>query len=141
MLQLKINKFYIAILFTQDGFFQITIPPGTYEVESIIEENKRNGVEESDYTEGNYPFYTKPNVSTLGSIIKNSNRRPLNSFVHDDSIRYLLEFDPIVIPKNYNLSTNPVDILSFDNCFLANNMLQWSSKVHDRAKFLVLQRI
>ena len=141
MLQLKINKFYIAILFTQNGFFQITIPPGTYEVEWIIEDNKKNGDEESDYTEENYPFYTKPNVSTLGSIIKNSNRRPLNSFVHDDSIRDFLEFDPIVIPKNYILSANPVDILSFDKCFLANNMLQWFSKVHDRANFLILQWI
>ena len=36
----------------------------------------------------------------------------------DDSIRNLLGFHETILYKNYNLSPNPVDILSFDNIFL-----------------------
>ena len=36
----------------------------------------------------------------------------------NDSIRSLLGFNPSVIREEYNLSDNPVDILSFDNILL-----------------------
>ena len=35
----------------------------------------------------------------------------------DDSIKDLLGFHAITLYEEYNLSTNPVDILSFDNIF------------------------
>ena len=36
----------------------------------------------------------------------------------DDSIRNLLGFNETILYKEYKLSPNPVDILSFDNIFL-----------------------
>ena len=54
----------------KDGFVQITIPPGAYEVESLNNEIKRIIIDEEHYTETNYPFKIKPNFLTLGSIIE-----------------------------------------------------------------------
>ena len=65
-----------------------------------------------------------PSFSTLGSIIEISRQGPLISFVQDDSIRDLLGFDPLVIFQQYNLSHNPVDMLSFDNFFLQTDIAQ-----------------
>ena len=51
------------------------------------------------FTNENYSFIIKPNISTLGSIIENklifsgSER----SFVHDDSIRDLWGFNSVVL--------------------------------------------
>ena len=55
----------------------------------------------------------KPNFS-LGSIIEISTQGPVISFVPDDSIRDFLGFNATTIYEEYNLSPNPVDILSFD---------------------------
>ena len=44
--------------------------------------------------------------------------------VIDDSIRGLLGFDKTTIYEEYNLSPNPVDILSFDNMFLECSIAQ-----------------
>ena len=63
------NMFYFKKTFTdEDGFIQITIPPGAYEIESLNDEITRIIIDEEHYTEANYPFKTKPNFSTLGSI-------------------------------------------------------------------------
>ena len=70
------------------------------------------------------PFKIKPNFSTLGSIIEISTQGPIITFVPDDSIRELLGFNKITIFEEYNLSPNPVDILSFDNIFLECDIAQ-----------------
>ena len=51
------NKFYFKKTITdEDGFVQITIPPGAYEIESQNDEIKRIIIDEEHYTEPNYPF-------------------------------------------------------------------------------------
>ena len=40
----------------------------------------------------------------------------------DDSIGKLLGFDETILYKKYNLSTNPVDIISFDNIFIETDI-------------------
>ena len=113
------NKFYFTkSLSDEDGFVQITITPGAYELESLNNEIKRIIIDEEHYTEANYPFTIKPNFSTLGSIIEISTQGPVITFVPDDSIRDLLGFKKTTIFEEYNLSQNPVDIISFDNIFL-----------------------
>ena len=52
----------------EDGFVQITIPPGASEIESLNDENKRIIIIEEQYTEANYTFTIKANFSTLGFI-------------------------------------------------------------------------
>ena len=99
-------------------FIQITIPPGAYEIESLNKEIKRNVIEEEHFTESDYPFQIKPKVSTLRSNIEISPQGPITSFVIDDNIGNPLDFHETILYKEYKLSPNPVDILSFDNIFL-----------------------
>ena len=60
----------------------------------------------------------KPVFSTVGSIVEILQQGPIISFVIDDSIRKLLGFIETILYREYNLSPNPVDILSFDKVFL-----------------------
>ena len=121
----KNNKFYfIKSITNEDDYIIITIPPGAYEIESLNDEIKRIIIDKEYYTEANYPFSIKPNFSTLGSIIEISSQAPVITFVPDDSIRDLLGFKKTTIFDEYNLSPNPVDILSFDNIFLDCNIAQ-----------------
>ena len=46
------------------------------------------------------------------------------SFVYDDCIGNLLGFNKILVWGKYNLSDNPVDILSFDNIFIERDFAQ-----------------
>ena len=108
----------------EDGFVQITVPPSAYEIESLNNEIKRIIIDEGYYNGLTYPFKIKPNFSTLGSIIEKSTQRPVIKFVPDDSIRELLGFIKITIFEEYNLSPNPVDVLSFDNIFLECDVAQ-----------------
>ena len=65
------KKFYFKKTITnEDGFIKIFVPPGAYEIESLIDEIKRIMIDEELYTESKYPFTFKPSFSTLGSIIK-----------------------------------------------------------------------
>ena len=112
------KKFFFKKTISDDAFIKITIPPGAYEIESLNNEIKRNIIDQKHYTETNYPFNIKPNFSTLGSIIEISTQGPVITFLPDDSIRDLLGFSKTTIFEEYNLSPNPVDILSFDNIFL-----------------------
>ena len=105
-------------------FVQIRIPPGAYEIESLDDEIKRIIFEEGHYNETTYPFIIKPNFSTLGSIIEILTPGPQISFVFDDSIGNLLGFNEILVWGKYNLSDNPVDILSFDKIFIECNIAQ-----------------
>ena len=118
------NKFYFKKAIQDEDFFQIRIPPGAYEIESLNDEIKRIIIEKGHYTENNYPFKIKPNFSTLGSIVEILSPGPQISFVSDDSIGSLLGFNEILVWGKYNLSDNPVDILSFDNIFLECDIAQ-----------------
>ena len=119
------NKFcFMKSITDEDGFIQVTILPGAYEIESLNKEIKRITIEEEHYTEANYPFKLKANFSTLGSIIKISPYGPINSFQFDDSIRDVLSVHAITLYEGYNLSPNRVDILSFDNSFIHTNIAQ-----------------
>ena len=124
----KNNKFYFTkSISDEDGYIQITIPPGAYEIGSLNKEINRIVIDESHYTAVNYPFTIKPNFSTLGSIIEISTQGPINTFATDDRKGDLLGFIKTTIYEKYKLSSNPVDILSFDNilfeCDIAQGMI------------------
>ena len=113
------NKFYFTKSITDDDhYIMITISPGAYEIESLNDEIKRIIIDDEHFTSENYPFQIKPNFSTLGSIIEISNQESAISFRPDDSLGSLLGFNKGTIYEEYNLSDNPVDILSFDNIFI-----------------------
>ena len=58
------NKFYfIKSITDKDGYLQISIPPGAYEIESLDRDLKRIIIDEGHYIEVNYPFTIKPNFS------------------------------------------------------------------------------
>ena len=112
-------KFYIKKTITnEDDFVQITIPPGAHEIEDLNNEIRRILIDKAYYTNCNYPFTIKPNFSTLGFNIEISPQGPIIGFVFDGSIRNLLGLHETLLYKEYNLSLNPVDFLSFDNNFL-----------------------
>ena len=116
-------KFYFLKSNTdEDGYIQITVPAGAYEIESVSKEIKRIIIDEGYYTEANCPFTIKPNFSTLGFFIEISTQGPVITFVPDDSIREILGFNMITIYQEDNLSPNPVDILSSQKIFLECNI-------------------
>ena len=118
------NKFHFTKSITDDNHYvMITIPPGSYELESLNDEIKRIIINDEYFTEDNYPFVIKPNFSTLGSIIGILNEKSAISFKASDSIGSLLGFNKRTIYDEYNLSDNPVDILSFD-MFIETNIAQ-----------------
>ena len=125
MLQIQIKSFFFKkTISEEDGFVQITILRRTYGIEALNDEIKRIIIDEEHYTEANYPFKIKPNFSTLGSIIEISPQIPIISFMFDDSMKDLLEFHAITLYEEYNLSTETVGILSFDNVFLECDIAQ-----------------
>ena len=127
----KNNNFFFQKSINDDDHMIITIPPGAYEIESSSIEIKKRIIDEEHYTETNYPFNTKPIFSTLGSIIEITAQGPVITpvilFVPDDSIRNLWGFNKTSIFEEYNLSPNPVNILSFDkffrDCDIAQGMI------------------
>ena len=96
-------------LFDED-FFQIRIPIGPYELESLNDDIKRNIIAEEHFTESDSPFHIKPIFSTLGSIIEKKPQVRLNGSVFNGSIGNLLGFEEIILYKGKNVSPNPVDI-------------------------------
>ena len=112
------NKFYFFKSISDEDHIQRTIRPGVYEIEALSNEIKRIIIDEGHYTEVDYPFFIKPDLNTLGSIIEISPPGPVISFVPNDSIGELLGFDKTTIYEEYNFSPNPVDIISFDNIFI-----------------------
>ena len=62
------KKFYFKNSITDDdGFIQITIPAGAYEIEAL--DNKKRIITDKKYhTSDDYPFTIKPNFSTLGRL-------------------------------------------------------------------------
>ena len=93
-------------------------------MESLNLEIKRIIIDEGHITETFYPFSIKPNFSTLGSIIENTNPNLFIDFTYDNTILDLLGFNAIILEDEYNLSPHPVDILSFDNIFIECNIAQ-----------------
>ena len=91
------------------------------------DEIKRIIIDQNHYTQDENPFKIKRNFSTLGSVIEISPEGPIISFMFDDSIKDLLGFVAITLNEKYNLSTNPVDILSFDNFFIESDIAQGMS--------------
>ena len=87
-------------------------------------EIKRITIDKGHYTEDEYPFMIKPNFGTLGSSFEKSPPEPTISFVFDDSFRDFLKFSETILYKEYNISPNPVDILSFDKIFLECDVAQ-----------------
>ena len=63
-------------------------------------------------------FFIKPDFNTLGSIIEISPQVSVISFSPNDSIGNLLGFSKTTIYEEYNISPNPVDIISFNNIFI-----------------------
>ena len=121
----KNNKFYFTKSITDDDhYITITIPPGAYEIESLDDEIKRIIIDDNHFTQENYPFKIKPNFSTLGSIVQINNQESAISFKSEDSIGSLLGFNKRTIFEEYNLSDNPVDILSFDIIFIETDIAQ-----------------
>ena len=120
----KNNKFYFKRNLIDEDFIQIRIPEGAYEIESLNDEIKRIIIDKEHYTEASYPFTIKPNFSTLGSIVEIKPQGPIIGFVFDDSIGNLLGFDETILYEEYNLSPNPVGILSFDNIFIETDIAQ-----------------
>ena len=112
------NKFYFFKSISDEDHIQISFRPGVYEIEALNDEIKRIISDEGHYTEVDYPFYIKPDFNTLGSIIEISSQGPVISFVPNDSIGELLGFAKTTIYEEYNISPNPVDIISFDNIFI-----------------------
>ena len=112
------NKFYFFKSITDDEHIQISIRPVVYEIEALNDEIKRIIINEGHYTEVDYPFYIKPDFNTLGSIIEISSQGPVISFVPNDSLGELLGFAKTTLYEEYNISPNPVDIISFDNIFI-----------------------
>ena len=117
------NKFYFTKSITDgDHYIMISIYPGAYEIEALNDEIKRVIINDGQFNEENYPFVIKPNFSTLGSIIEISNEESAISFKASDSLGSLLGFNKRTIYEEYNLSDNPVDILSFENIFMECNI-------------------
>ena len=96
-------------------------------------------IDEERFTEGIYPFPYKPIFSILGSIIEFSRQKQLISLLPDDSIRNLLGFNENLIFAEYNLSPNPVDILSSENNFFGSDILMESFlEENEVEKFIIL---
>ena len=118
----NINIYYAKSITDKDGFIQINIPQGAYELDSLNYVLEKNIIDEEHLTETDYPLPIKPNFSTLSSIMEISRQEPLNSSLPDDSIRDLLGFNASTIYEEYKLSPNPAEILSIDNIFLENDI-------------------
>ena len=91
------KKYYFKKNFKDGEFFQISIPQGAYEIESLNDEIKILIIDEGYYGENNYPFTIKPNFSSPGSIVEIPQTGPIISFVMENSIGKLLEFDETII--------------------------------------------
>ena len=119
------NKFYFTTSTSDIEPSFITILPGAYELESLDAEIKRICIIDGHFTDSNYPFKIRPNFSTLGSIIEiDVGIGSTIDFNPDNRIRDLLGVKPKILNKEYNLSDDPVDILSFDNIFLECDIAQ-----------------
>ena len=117
-------KFYFKKSLVEEDFFQIRIPEGFFEIESLNDEIRRIIIDKGHYSEDDYPFTIRPNFTTLGSIVEIKPIGPMIGLVYDNSIGNLLGFKETFLWEEYNLPDNPVDILSFDNIFIHTDIAQ-----------------
>ena len=118
-------RFSVAKSITdEDGFIQIATPPSAYEIETLNNEINNISIDTGHFTEKDYPFTIKPNFSTLGSIIEIIPQEPISSYVFEDNIKKLLGFRETMLFQENKLSSNPVDIFSFDNIFIHKDIAQ-----------------
>ena len=117
-------KFYFFKSISDENHIRISIRPGVYEIEALNDEIKRIIFDEGHYTQVDYPFHIKADFNALGSIIEISPQGPVITFIPDDSIRELLGFIKITIYEEYNISPNPVDIISYDNIFIETDIAE-----------------
>ena len=116
-------KFYFKKSIIEEDFIQLRIPNGAYELESLDKEIKRILIDRENYTQANYLITIKPNFSTLGSIIEiKPEASAVIGFVFDNSIGSLLGFNETIFYKEFDLSPNPVEIISFDNTFFETDI-------------------
>ena len=87
-------------------------------------EIKRIIIDEGHYSENICPFNIKLNFPTLGSILEITQTGPIISFVMENSMGKLLEFDETILYNESNLPPNPVDILSFDKFIIHTDIAQ-----------------
>ena len=121
----KNNKFYFKNSIIEEDFIQARIPKGVYEIESLNKEIKRILTEKEYFTDANYPITIRPNFSTPGSIVEiKPEGDAVIGFIFDDNIGSLLRFNETIFYKEYNLSPNPVDIITFDNIFNETDITQ-----------------
>ena len=118
----KNNKFYFFKSISDGNHTEISIKKGIYEIEALNDEIERVIINKGYYTDEDYPFYIKPDFETLGSIIEISAPGAVISFLPDDSIGQVLGFGNQTIYEEYNISPNPVTIISFDNIFLETDI-------------------
>ena len=93
LLQIQIKKFLAEPNTDKDGFLQVFVPPGAYEVESLNIELKMNITDEEHFIEAYYPFTIEPEFSTLSIIVEISKQKPFFKFLPNDCIRNLLGFN------------------------------------------------
>ena len=100
----SIKRFCFTVSINDDGFNVFFVFIGACELESSNDEIKRIFIQDSYFTEENYPFIIKPKVSTLGTIIEIQPNfiGTQISFVHDDTFRDLLAFDSVVMYEKHN---------------------------------------
>ena len=118
----KNNKFYFFKSSSDEDHIEISIRKGIYEIEALNDEIKRVIINKGYYTDENYPFYIIPDFETLGSIVKILTPGAVISFIPNDSIDQVLGFGNETISDEYNISPNPVTIISFDNIFLETDI-------------------
>ena len=97
MLQIQTIKLFAKSTTDKDGFLQVTIPPGAYEVERLNKEIKRNITDEEHFTEAYYPFTFQPEISTLSSIGEISKQKHFISFLPNDCIRNVSGFNAVTL--------------------------------------------
>ena len=68
------NIYFIKSITDKDGYIQITIPLGAYEIESLNREIKRINIEKEHYTEAKHPFTKKQNFPEKQNITFHYNR-------------------------------------------------------------------
>ena len=96
----KNTVFFKKSISDRDNFFEITIPPGAYEIESLNNEIRRIIIDEGHFTEVDYTFTIKPNFTTLGFIIEISPQGPIISFIFNATIKNILGFRETIFIKN-----------------------------------------
>lgn len=107
----------------------IEIPTGSYEIEAINDNIQRLMKDNGDWDATNDSYYITiiPDPNTLKSILNITNATYKVDFTVAGTIRELLGFDSAVYDPGYNVSQNPVNILSITNFYIFNSLVSLST--------------